>query len=326
MSGGFADALAAAATDALFGKKHLAQTVEIDRQQLQQWRQQYLELEQRVQDLQRIARENELEILQCSLQLRQKNNEFTQEKMLRLGREVELKQLRGQLEQIGFAPDVDVRLSEESVTVNFIETRIRAFARMQGLDVSSSSVKKIAQYFNNEQRQACNILLIASADFKVYQDYVAEVVSAMGELINDLNNEPLSGLDSQQRTEFVLALNKIRITLMERMTEIHRPRSPVAQQWIAHRAETISQSIRLQQVEGGKYRIAPESIPQITSADLLSIPNARVSGVVDAIQERLSEEAKPILIAEGFASEYLFPSAYHTNAFGLHNYLMPVKP
>lgn len=324
MSSGIADALAAAATEALFGKKR--PTVEIDRQQYQQWSQQFVELEQRVQDLQRIARDSELTAIQRTQQLALKDDEFTQEKMLRLGREDELKRLRGQLDQVGFAPDVDVRLSEESIAVNFIETRIRAFARMQGLDVSSGSVKTISQYFNNEQRQACNILLIASADFKVYQDYVAEVVSAMTGLINDLNDEPLSGLDSQQRSELVLALNRIRITLMERMTEIHRPHSQVAQQWIGHRAKTISQSIRLQQVEGGKYRIAPESIPQIASADLLSIPNARMNGVVDAIQERLSEEAKPILIAEGFASEYLFPSAYHTNAFGLQNYLMPVKP
>ncbi len=324
MSGGIADALAAAATDALFGNKR--KTVEIDIHQYQQWCQQYGAMERHVENLQRALRDSEQVVAQQTLQIIQKDEAFTKEKMLRLGMERLHQSLQNEMEKMGGAPDVGLRLSEEHIAVNFIQTQIRAFARMRGIDVGTHSVQTISQYLNNEQRQACNILLIASADFKLFKNYIAEIVSAITKLTGDLNDEPLNVHESQQRITIVLALDKIRMTLMEYMVEIHRPSSQIVQQWIEQRAATISQSIRLQQIDEGTYDIAPESISQITSPDLLSIPDTQMEGLVEAIQERLSEEAKPVLIAKGFASEYLFPSAYHTNAFGLQNYLMPVSP
>jgi hypothetical protein len=322
MSGGIADVLAAAATDALFGKTR--KTVEIDIHRYQQWCQQYGEMERHIDNLQSALRYSEQVVAQQTQQIIQKDKAFTEERMLRLSMEVCHKSLQNDLDKMGFAPDIEVRLSEEHVAVNFIKTQIRAFLRLQGFDVGNRSVQTISKNLNNQQRQICNILLIASADFKLFKNYIAEVVSAIKKLTEDLNKETLNAQENQIRTTLVLAFDKIRMTLMERMTELHRPCSTIGEEWIEQRAAAIRQSIRLEQIDGRMYRIAPDSIPQITSVNLLSIPNTSMGQVVGAIQECISENAKPVLIAQGFAAEYLFPSAYHTNAFGLNNYLMPV--
>ena len=208
----------------------------------------------------------------------------------------------------------DRRISEDAKSQLFLKERIKAYARSVGLSPDLTIVQ-LALQMTPQQRYTCNIYTIASADYLVMQNYIANVILAVDTLLD--GGADYTFVPASEHLRFKESLATVKQHLVEDLIQLSRVDGDLFKRWFKVRVQALSLAVKF---KPGTREIDPESIPPISQVDAAKI--LRTAAEVREVKQRLEPMAKQVLDIEG--NRDLLPSAYLSDAFEVHRYLMKV--
>jgi hypothetical protein len=204
-------------------------------------------------------------------------------------------------------------LSQATTARTFISSRFRAYVKSIGL--ADYSVTELQARMTQQQRYTANVYLIASADYMVLQNNLANVAVALQKMIQDIesgNDEDLQG-----RSGYPQNIYKMYDVVRDDLVLFSRTDADVFNKWFAIRVKEIAESAKF---IPGTTDIDPQTIPDISFVDAEALIGTKKQ--LTALQNYVAAEAKPFIVVED--SNKVFPSAYVSNAYDVKSMMMKV--
>lgn len=202
----------------------------------------------------------------------------------------------------------DQKLSAKSRAEYFVRAQYRALAKRFGYseDVSNTILHK---ELDLKQRFTFNVYIIAAADYMMLQSYLASIVAAMEDLIDDAKKVEESPFFNNK--EFISKIQDLRQALISDLIEVSRIDSDAFKTFHKERVQAVAKSAKF--LPGGVY-IDPQTVPPLSAGavdDILSQFNA-----ISAVKSKIADnDIKKAL--DSSSDDYLLPSAYQTKQFSV---------
>lgn len=202
----------------------------------------------------------------------------------------------------------DQKLSAKSRAEYFVRAQYKALAKRFGYseDVSNTVLHK---ELDLKQRFTFNVYIIAAADYMMLQSYLASIVAAMEDLINDAKKVEESPFFNNE--EFISKIQDLRQALISDLIEVSRIDSDTFKKFHKERVQVVGKNARF--LPGG-VDIDPQTVPPLSAGavdDILSQFNA-----ISAVKSKIADsDIKKAL--DNSCDEHLIPSAYQTSQFSV---------
>lgn len=202
----------------------------------------------------------------------------------------------------------DQKLSAKSRAEYFVRAQYKALAKRFGYseDVSNTVLHK---ELDLKQRFTFNVYIIAAADYMMLQSYLASIVAAMEDLIDDAKKVEESPFFNNK--EFISKIQDLRQALISDLIEVSRIDSDTFKKFHKERVQVVGKNARF--LPGG-VDIDPQTVPPLSAGavdDILSQFNA-----ISAVKSKIADsDIKKAL--DNSCDEHLIPSAYQTSQFSV---------
>lgn len=168
-------------------------------------------------------------------------------------------------------------------------------------------------YITKEQLAELILNLLAYSDYMMLKQNFADVLFAIGNIINNPNSLLHPELSSDGALERLIAL---RAGMHEDFLELHRTDINLMNVWVEERVNKLRPHLLMTHNERG---LITESVPSMYP---IEEQYCITPGLLTLIHDNLSDAKRALFSVKD--GKYLFPMAFQANAYGIHDVLAKI--
>lgn len=207
----------------------------------------------------------------------------------------------------------DARISSEKKAGSFVRTQFFQLVKKFGFE-DGVNIDFVRKNVNLQQKFSFNIYMIAAADYMMIQSYLATLIAALGEVIDDAKKSVDSPFFGKE--DFIKNLEATKNVLVDDLISVSRLDSNAFKSFHRNRVQELVAKVKF---IPGTSDIDPNTIPPISAGEIDDTLNKMQA--IHIIKKRIQDEE----VVESLSIENmdtLIPSAYHVDKFNIKGWTL----